>query len=67
MQESDYASLLKRIEGNVQALRKSDDLDEDDWASLKTYHEEFVKMCGVARDAQGPFSWRKLDMRKPLD
>ena len=54
MNENIYASLLDEIETNVHRLLKGSDLDnEDDRILLTTYHEEFVKMCRLARDAQG--------------
>ena len=54
MNENIYASLLNEIETNVHLLLEGSDLDnEDDRILLTTYHEEFVKMCGIARDAQG--------------
>ena len=53
MKESEYVSVLKEIESNVQGLLKTKDLGDDDKTLLTTYHEEFVKMCRLARDAQG--------------
>ena len=50
MKESEYVSVLKKIESHVHGLLK--DLDDDDKTLLTTYHEEFVKMCRLARDAQ---------------
>ena len=53
MKESEYASVLKVIESHIQGLLKKEDWDDDDETLLTTYHEEFVKMCRLARDAQG--------------
>ena len=53
MKESEYASVLKHVESHVQGLSKTKDLVDDDQTLLMTYHEEFVKMCPLARDTQG--------------